>query len=304
MTVQDVSTHIFQDYNVLVAQPQPFWIRSMRIVTSGTYDSTYYYETDLYLLECNDLVETEVNYTITKSGTQIDNARDIIIEIPTAPDDQFIYLAPSSIITFNVLIWSDYTYTGCTSELNVYNNYDDYLGNEGLQAVHATCIDIKRSSKDAATTFTYIVKEADFYFVTLSVQSEDSYSINITVDGMNYDTVINYDTKCTITSSVDTLEDQCDFQLLSSNVVWDINSYCILAETRPLISSSATSFVKFSISYGPNIFRNFVYIVIIVPLPLYFILCLLIWLCFKGWNVIYVKCRNMHFKHEYQVTEI
>ncbi len=280
----------------------------MSVVTSGAYDSLYYYQTDIYLLQCNDLIENQVNYTITKSGTQIVNVRDVIVGIPTAPNDQFIYLAPNSIISFSVLVQSDYTYTGCTSELNIYNNYDDYLSDEGLRAIYTTCIDIKKSLQDSPTVFTYTVREPDFYFVTLSVQSDDSYSINITIDGTDYDTEItsdeDYITKCTITSSADTLDDQCDFQLLFSDIVWNIDSYCIVADTSPLTSSDQTSFVKFSVSYSPNIFRNFAYIMIILPLGLYFVLCLLVWLCFKGLNTLYVKCRNMHFKHEYRVTEI
>ena len=304
LSSQDSSEHIFQDYNVLVDRTKPFWSRKTTIDTSGAYDSTYYYETDIYLTECKDLVEKEISYAVNTSGTQSDRAVDLTVEIPTASNGRYVYLAPGSKISFNVLVYSDYTQTRCTSEFNIYNDYDDFLGDEGLQAVYTRCIDIKKSAQDTPVTFTYTVREANFYFVTLSVPSEDSYSVNVTVEGQNYDTVQDYITKCTITSSVDTLRNECNFELLRSSVVWDLRDYCMIAETRPLISSSTTSFVRFSISHSPNIFRNFGYIVILVPLPLYFVLCLLAWMCFKGCNVMYVKCRNMHFQHEYQVTEI
>ena len=307
LTSQDISSHVFQGYNVLIDRPQPFWTRSMAIRTSGAYDSTYHYQTEIFQMECDDLVKQEINYVVNASGTQPNGQVDVTVEIPTAPNGGNIYLASGSSMTFSVAVWSDYTHQPCSSELNIYDNYDEYISDEGLEAVYSNCIDIGQSSTVAPTVLTYTVDRPGFYFVTLNVLSEDSYSVTVTIDGQNYAQINDiYINKCTITSSETSLSNECDFNdLIPSSVAWDLKSYCMVAETRQLAASSLeSSFVRLSISYSPNIFRNFAYITILIPLPVYFLACLLAWVCFKGCNVIYVKCRNMHYTHEYQVTEI
>ncbi len=279
----------------------------MAIHTSGAYDSTYHYQTEIFLMECDNLVEQEVKHVVNASGTQPEDPVDVTVDIPIAPNGGNIYLASGSLISFSVAVWSDYTQRPCSSEINIYDNYDEYIGDEGLEAVYSNCIDIGRSSTIAPTVLTYTVDRPSFYFVTLNVPSEDSYSVRVTIDGQNYAQINDkYINKCTITSSETILIDECDFNdLIPSSVVWDLKSYCMVAETRRLASSSLeSSFVRLSMSYSPNIFRNFAYITILIPLPVYFLACLLAWVCFKGCNVIYVKCRNIHYTHEYQVTEI
>lgn len=308
LSSDNISVHTFQNYIVLVDKPHPFWIRSLSVDAAGAYDNTYDYETTFYLMPCNDLMTKDVNYSVVRTGTQPVMSRDITVPISTGLDNTYVYLTPGSRINFSVLVWSDYTYTECISEFNLYNNYNDFVGDEGVNAIHSNCIEIKQSPIDVPTNFSYTVTEADFYFVTLSVPREDSYRVIVTVDGATYDVVnINHTGKqCTILSTTDTIQEQCDFDLIQSSIVWSADKQCLIAETQPYTQtpSSGASFVRFSVSYSPNIFRNFAYIVIIAPVPLYFIMCLLVWLCFKGCNVMYVQCKNRHFKHEYQVTEI
>lgn len=304
----NTSANTFQDYTVLIDKPHPFWTRSLSVEASGAYDIDYHYETTFYLMPCDNLMTKDINYSVVTTGMQPIFTRDLTVPIFTGPHNTYAYLAPGANISFSVLIWSDYTHAKCISEFNLYNDYNDFLSDEGLSAIHTRCIDIKRSPDDAPTNFSYTVNDASFYFVTLSVPQEGHYRVIVTVEGATYDTVnANHTTQmCTILSTENIIPEKCDFDLLPSSVVWSADRLCMLAETQPytFTPSSAASLVRFSISYSPNIFRNFAYIVIIAPIPLYFILCLLVWLCFKGCNVLYVQCKNMHFKHEYRVTEI
>ena len=289
---------------MLMDNPKPFWVRSLSIASSGAYDSAYHYETDLYMTKCNSLELTSSQYTLNKTGTQPEILSDVTVDIHTAANDLYAYLAPGSSLMFEIRVWSDYTPSRCISELNIYDDYDNFREEEGLRAVYTACVDVGRSAFDEKNVFTYNVDKADFYFATLSVPSEGSYSVNTTVNAQNYSPVQeDYIDKCTITSSLETTPTECSFGILETSIVLDTSSYCLMADTRPLVSSSTPSFVKFSLSPSPNIFRNIAYIVIVIPLPLYFIMCLLVWICFKTCNVIYVKCKNKHFRHEY-LTEI
>ena len=294
------SVHVFQEAFVIVSKPQPFWIESVTITSSGPYDSSYYYETDLYYINCDRLVNSHYQYNVSTFGKQPEKANDLTVNIPTAPNEQYAYLVKGSTMAFEIYIWSDYTSVECTSELNIYNNYDEFIEEEGLKAVHTSCLDISKNPYSQPNSITYHVNNDNFYFVTISVPSEASYRVNITIQQVIYSsTEVIYKEKCTITSSVETLTDACKFKILEQSIVTNTDSVCILADTRSLISSSLSSFVKFTVSYDHNIFRNIAYIVLLLPLLIYFLACLLVWLCFKCCVMVYTHCKNRNARHEY-----
>ncbi|XP_019849817.1 PREDICTED: uncharacterized protein LOC109580756 isoform X1 [Amphimedon queenslandica] len=285
LSPRNTDTFVSEGELVLLSRLKPFWSRDLTVTSIGPYDSPYNYQTELYLLDCDNLVTSSVAYSVFSSGSQLSSATDLTADIPTAPNSSYAYLISGSTLSFNITIISDTTYRECASELNIYENYDDFINEDGLKAVQTNCINIRKpSSAQSPTIVTFSSTKDSFYFVTVFVPPSASYHVNVSVEKIFYTNSSLMNTNdCTLRSTRSNALDvyECSFSLLTDFVI-DLNEKCVLAETTPLPPYSSPSVVKLSLLAEPNIFRNIAYAVIPSPLLVYLVACLIVWICYKG----------------------
>ena len=286
LSPRNTDTFVSEGELVLLSRLRPFWSRDLAVTSIGPYDSPYNYQTELYLLDCDDLVTSSAAYSVSSSGSQSSSATDLTADIHTAPNSSYAYLLSGSSLIFNITIISDTTYRECASELNIYENYDDFINEDGLKAVQTNCINIRKpSSTQSPTLVTFSPSKDSFYFITVFVPPSASYYVNVRVEKIFYtNSSLMHTNQCTLRSTGSNALDvyQCSFSLLTGFVI-DFNEMCILADTTPLPPYTATpSVVKLSLLAEPNIFRNIAYAVIPSPLLVYLVACLIVWICYKG----------------------
>ena len=290
---RDDAMYLLEDAAVLVAKVKPFWTRELTVTTLGPYQSSYYYQTELYHMKCDRLKTISTQFNTTVTGTRPLSINDLTVNIPTAANGQYAYLVAGSHVNFSIIIWSDTTYPECSLELNIYEDYDDFLAEDGRKAIQTNCIATHKSPNVDPTLVSFQPTKDSFYFATLSVPPTATYNVTVSGSKLSYDnTSIVYMDKCTITSSVQTLSEKCEFTILTDNIALDFDSECILAITSPLPPLTNPSFITVSLSSSANIFRNVAYILLPVPLVLYLVACFIAWLCYKGCIVCCYQCKH------------
>lgn len=287
LSPRNVDVFVFEGELVLLSRLRSFWSRDLTMTSIGPYDTPYYYQSELYKLSCGRLLTSSMQYSVASSGSQSSSASDLTADIYTAPNNSFAYLLSGSSLSFNISIISDTTYRECASEINFYENYDNFVDEDGLKAVQTNCVDIRKPSSSQSPTFVSFSPSKDsFYFITLSVPPSATYYVNVSVNKVFYtnSSLMMYANKCTINSTESTLRDiyECSFTLIEQGFVMDYEETCFLAKTTSLPPYRTPSIVKLSLSASPNIFRNIAYAVIPSPLLIYLVACLIVWMCYKG----------------------
>lgn len=304
---RNVKAYVYEGENVLLSKLEPFWVRNVTLTSAGPYSSSYNFETEIYLMNCSDLYTTTTHYSFSTSGTQSTFARDITVNIPLAPDGRYQYFLPGeSIVNFSILIQSDTTYTSCISELNIYDNYDEFLVENGISTIQTDCVVVHKppiTNSTAPTIVSFKPTKESFYFATLSVPPSATYFINVTVDKSSHFTndSFPYMDRCILSSTE--VVNECIFSLLAStDIILNLDPVCILATTQPLPPIVDPSFVKVTITSTPNIFRNIAYLSIPGLILIYLVVCLIVWACYKTCVACCYKCKieiERNSTHEY-----
>ena len=290
-----INTYVYEKENVLLTKVDTFWVSDLSITSAGPFAPSYHFETEFYLMDCNQLQSTRTSYSFTTSGTQPISTADITVDVHLSRDGRFIYLLGGSSIVFNVLITSDTTYKTCISELNIYENYEDFITENGLRAIQTNCIDIHKDDTVSfvPTTVRFEATKESFYFATLSVPPSASYSINVTTDKLyyNFTNEIHYKDNCSISFTSTAQSYECNFSLLTTSIVTSLESLCILATTAPYPPVTDPSFIKIELTSIPNVYRNIAYVVIPGVLVIYLTACLLFWVIYKCCIICYFKLK-------------
>lgn len=309
LSPRNTKAFVQQNETVLLSKINPIWSLDLTVTSTGPYNSLYYYQSDLYKTQCSTLQKVTTIYNITTSGVQSDFVSDLTVDIPTGTNNGFAYLLVGSQIDYFISISSDTTYRGCSFEMNIYSDYDDFLSENGLSAVQTNCVIItKIPNSPHVTHVTFVPTKDSFYFTTLSVPPSSLYNITTTIRKVAYnitDTSL-LSQNCTILSTENTLHDECNFTLLTTPIGTDFNEVCILATTKshPPYITGQPSIVKMSLSSRPNIFRNYIYLLTPSPLLVYLVACLIVWVCYKVGVVTWYRCKGRAKRNEYRTSVI
>lgn len=286
--------HVIETMDTVIAKVHPFWIRKVVISSSGPYTIDYQYQMSLHATSCNELDRSTSNYNLIQEGIQPPDSSNLNIAVPTATNNQFAYFAAASQLEFAILVWSDITYLECSSELNLYANYDDFINRNGPRAIHSSCVATHKSQSEDATIISYTAQTDGFIFATLSVPLGASYGINATIHQVLYDTSnVSTTYSCNI-SSTELHAKECSFDTFQSTIVVDYSEYCIIATVVQLSSELDPSYIKLLISNEPNLVQNIAYIVVLFVPIVYLVFFLLFWSAYSCCKC--CKCHRLSFR--------
>ena len=288
--------YAIETMDTVITKVHPFWIRKIVISSSGPYNIDYLYQLSLHTISCDQLESSISSYNLIQEGAQPSDSSTLNIDVVTALNDQFSYFAASSQLEFAILVWSDITYFECSSELNLYTNYDDFISRNGLEAIYSSCISTRKSQSDDATIVSFTAKEDGFIFATLSVPPAASYRINASINQVSYHTD-NVSTihSCNI-SSTELYKKECYFNTFQSTIVIDYSEYCIIAAVEQLSADLDPSYIKLLVSKEPNLIENIAYIVVLCTPVVYLVFCFLCWTFYSCCKC----CKHRKFSHVIQ----